>query len=187
MRSTRLFAIWQARVAITIWLLGLVLSIPSFASGPDPLARFYGHYVGKATDGSSDVKAMRNTEVIIKPAGEGFNLQWTTIIHRQKRKVERKFSINFVPRASRKVYASAMKIDTFGHRVPLDPLKGDPFLWAVVSGNTLTVHSLLIFDDGGYELQSYERRRSKPGLDLIYRRIRNGMILKVIQGKLLKK
>ncbi len=173
----------------TVLVLFLVMAslTPLYAAANDPIAPFYGHYVGKATDGAADVTAMRNAEVIIKPLPRGFNLQWTTTIFRGDKPVIRKFSINFTARDKGQVYSSAMKINTFGHRVALDPLKGDPFVWAVVAGETMTVHSLLIFQNGGYEMQSYERRRTQLGLDLRFTRIRTGVIEKVVQGKLKRK
>ena len=45
----------------------------------------------------------------------------------------------------------------FGHQVPLDPLKGDPYVWCRIVGRVLTLYSLQITDDGGYDLQIYER------------------------------
>jgi len=175
-----------------LWVTALavfILSAPAavIAYEDDPIGPFYGRYVGYATDAATDVRAVRNAEVIISPISDGFNVQWTTTIHRASKPVIRKFSINFSPRGPKNIYGSEMKINTFGHRVPLDPLQGDPFVWAVVSGKTMTVHSLLIFKDGGYEMQSYERKRTKLGLDLRYSRIRNGAVQKVIKGKLLRK
>ena len=179
------------RDLVLLMLLTVLVSVvgygPSYGYQGDPLAPFYGHYVGKTTDGAVDVTAMRNAEVIISPVKNGFNLQWATVIHRENKTVTRRFSIDFHHRGSSNVYGSAMKINTFGHQVPLDPLDGEPFLWAVVDGAVLVVHSLLIFKDGSYEMQSYERRSTKMGLDLRFTRIRNGTVMKAVQGKLLRK
>ena len=56
----------------------------------------------------------------------------------------------------------------FGHFTPLDPMAGEPYLWAHLSDDTLTVQALLITEDGGYEIQTYERRLAPHGLDLTF-------------------
>jgi hypothetical protein len=68
----------------------------------------------------------------------------------------------------------------------LDPLQGDPYVWSRISEDTLTVYSLLIDEAGGYEVQEYDRTLTNGGLNLEYRRIRNGEKLKAITAFLEK-
>ena len=68
-----------------------------------------------------------------------------------------------------------MKRNVFGHEVPLDPMKGEPFVWGRIEGKTLTVFSLFIDEKGGYELQQYDRTLADGGLDLSFSRFRNGV------------
>ncbi len=72
----------------------------------------------------------------------------------------------------------------FGNAVPLDPLKGDPYVWARVEGDTLTVFALHVLEDGGYEMQTYARKRIPEGIDLKYSRIRDGETLRTVEGTL---
>ena len=72
----------------------------------------------------------------------------------------------------------------FGHFTPLDPMAGEPYLWAHLSDDTLTVQALLITEDGGYEIQTYERRLAPHGLDLTFSRVADGKVLKTISGVL---
>ena len=67
-----------------------------------------------------------------------------------------------------------MKTNVFGGRVALDPLKGDPYVWARITGDTLTVFALLITEDGDYEMQVYDRTLTPKGLDLVFLRTRHG-------------
>jgi len=67
---------------------------------------------------------------------------------------------------------------------PLDPLRGDPYVWAVVEGDVLTVNTLIILEGTGYEIQTYERRVTPEGMTLVFSRIRNGEKLKRIKAKL---
>jgi hypothetical protein len=80
-----------------------------------------------------------------------------------------------------------MHRDTFGHAEPLDPLKGEPYVWAGISGPTLTVHALLITNDGGYEIQVYRRTLTADGMALTFSRNRNGRELKTVYGVLGRK
>ena len=80
-----------------------------------------------------------------------------------------------------------MRRDAFGHSEPLDPLKGEPYVWADIEGPTLRVHALLITDDGGYEMQVYRRTLTADGMTLEFSRNRNGKELKTIYGNLQRK
>ena len=75
-----------------------------------------------------------------------------------------------------------MKTNVFGKSEPLDPLKGDPYVWSRLSGDTLTLYSLLIDEEGGYEVQEYDRTLTDGGLELEYRRIRNSTPLTTINA-----
>jgi hypothetical protein len=79
-----------------------------------------------------------------------------------------------------------MRTDVFGNAVPLDPMSGDPYLWARIEGNTFWMYALLVTDEGGYEMQTYERTLTAGGMDLRYSRIRDGEVLRTITGKLKK-
>ena len=71
---------------------------------------------------------------------------------------------------------------------PINPLnEGDPFVWATIKGDTLTVYALLITEAGGYELQTYARTLTADGMRLSFTRLRDGQQLKAITGVLLKK
>ena len=102
-------------------------------------------------------------------------------------RIKRKsYEVNFVPSATDNVYASAMRRNLFGKAVPMDPLKGDPYVWATLTGATLVVHALVITEDHGYEMQTYRRTRTADGMDLVYHRVRDGKRLKDVNGTLVK-
>ena len=54
-------------------------------------------------------------------------------------------------------FAPSSRANVFGAVDTEDPMSGEPFAWARIDGQTLTVYMLLIRDDGGYEVQSYAR------------------------------
>jgi hypothetical protein len=148
---------------------------------------FFGRYVGQADtvdDGESLSK--RDISVEIKGAGRGaFTVHWMTFTRRDDGTRKRKsYTITFRSSPRTAIYSSAMRSDKFGNVVPLDPMTGEPYVWARIEGKTLTIHALHITEGGGYELQTYDRTLTPEGMDLRFSRIRNGEILRQITGKL---
>jgi len=82
-------------------------------------------------------------------------VEWTTLIHRASgEKKVTDLSIDFYPAERPGIFASAMQTNVFGQSVPYDPVAkdADPYVWAGIDGNTLTVRALYIVDGGGYEM-----------------------------------
>lgn len=154
------------------------------------ISDFFGTYVGQSDRTIVEGVAARDASVTITPYGKaGFNLSWKTVIRRTNRPPKvTSYSIKFLPRPKRPyLYASGMQKNIFGHLTPLDPLSGDPYVWASLKGKTLTVHALFLIDEGGYEIQVYKRTLQPGGLRLRFERVRNGESMKVITATLNKK
>ncbi len=148
---------------------------------------FVGEYVGRSISSSDGGLSERDLGVKIKAKKKGFVLEWTTTTRPSAGKIKRKsYRIEFTPSKRGKIFSSAMRSDKFGARVPLDPMKGDPYVWAMIEGRTLIVHALMITDSGGYEMQTYERTLTETGMDLTFSRFRNGEQFKLIKGTLLR-
>ncbi|MGR3984261.1 MAG: hypothetical protein OD817_03220 [Gammaproteobacteria bacterium] len=141
--------------------------------------RFIGHYRGSAQVGDA---GRRDMSVRIRAIDGGFEVNWKSISHKSGGRLkEKEYTIGFRPTSRAGIYSSAMGVNVFGNPVPLDPMKGDPYVWSRIGGGTLTVFSLLIDQDGGYEMQQYNRTLATGGLNLEYDRIRNGEKLKSIR------
>jgi hypothetical protein len=148
---------------------------------------FFGAYEGQSISASEDRLEIRDLAVVIEPRERGFNVKWTTVIHRSADAVDRvKYSIDFEPSRRADVYRSGMRKDMFGNRIPLDPMAGDPYVWARIRGRTLSVFALVIVEDGGFEMQVYDRTLTPTGLDLEFHRMRDGTEIKRISGRLKK-
>ena len=158
-------------------LLMAVVAVGSFgwwlpAGAAEPIDPFVGEFVGRAGPGGDD-QAARDANVSIAKDGDGFIVEWTTTSHLKDGEVSRKtYAIAFRPTGRGAIYGSAMARNKFGGSVPLDPLKGEPFVWAKIEGKTLTVYALLITDDGDYDLQTYDRTLTPEGLTLNFSRLR---------------
>ena len=127
----------------------------------------------------------RTLEVIIKKIKSGFNVSWKTITTASSGSGKSKsYSIDFVASDRQGIYGSAMKANLFGGQEALDPIKGEPYFWARVDGNTLTIFGMLITEQGDYEVQRYDRTVTGDEMLLEYSLTRGETKLKTISANL---
>lgn len=159
----------------------LVLVLASQGLQAAGLDRFVGTYAGTADyaiDGEQQPRALSTT---IEITDDGFNVSWTSVIYKSDGEArENTYSINFVPSHRENIFSSAMKTNVFGKQTPLDPMNGEPFVWARVEGDRFTVFSLFINEEGDYEMQEYHRTLAEGGLDLLFLRLNKGVPQKEI-------
>ncbi|KIC49260.1 hypothetical protein RA29_14535 [Tateyamaria sp. ANG-S1] len=168
--------VWTALMALGVAVLALATAVRA------DIAPFVGSYSGSAdvvqVDGTS---VPRDMSVEISETRAGFTVTWTSVTHRDTGKVsEKSYTVDFVPSGRGQVYAAAQRKNVFGHEVQLDPMKGEPYVWARIVDETLTVFSLFVDVDGGYSLQQYDRTVTEGGLDLRFQVIRDGRILRAV-------
>lgn len=169
---------------VLIALAGLTAAFLIFASQARAEANpFVGKYDGSAEvvalDGS---KIPRDMSVEISETDDGFRVQWTSLTYRTDgRTKEKSYTIDFVSSDREMVYAAAQKRNVFGHEVQLDPMKGEPYVWARIEGDTMTVYSLFVGANGGYSLQQYDRTLAEGGLQLRFQTIRDGEIQRAVE------
>jgi hypothetical protein len=146
------------------------------------ISRFYGSYVGSADVVSADgSKKPRDMSVEISAAKNGFRVMWTSTTYRADGSAkEKSYTIDFVPSHRDGVFASAMRRNVFGHDVQLDPMKGEPYVWSRIEGDTLSVYSMYVTEEGGYEIQQFDRSLAPGGLNLEFQNVRNGQILRTV-------
>ena len=167
------------RAAAAAMVLAGSSVLPAWAA---EISDFVGEYVGQAEIQVGDDINQRDLSVEIIETKGGFTVNWTTTTYRSDGRVkEAVYSINFVPSDREDVYAAAMKKNIFGHEVQLDPMKGEPYVWARIWGDTMTVYSLFVDDEGGYEIQEFNRTLATGGLDLDFLSVRNGALRRQVQ------
>jgi hypothetical protein len=174
-------------LAPLVLLVLLVSSLPARAQTlPTGFQKFYGEWVGTAVSDAGGEIAPRDIKTTIVPQENGFSITWVLVVHKKAGKEKRgEFSVRFQPTKRASIYSSAMRADMFGNPVPLDPLKGDPYVWARVEGSVLTIHALIITESGGYEMHVYERTLTPAGvMNLKYSRVLDGDVLKEVTGVL---
>lgn len=162
-----------ASLVLALLIVWTALSVPARAAG---ISEFVGEYVGSAdmvrADGSLE---RRDMSVKIQETRDGFNVTWQSVSYKPDgRQKEANYTIDFLPTDRDGIFSAAMRRNVFGHAVQMDPMKGEPFVWGRIAGDTLTVYSLFVAEDGGYELQQYDRTLTVNGLKLDFSRIING-------------
>lgn len=156
--------------ALVAWVS---LSIAAWAD----ITPFVGTYEGSAevirADGTTQLRDM-SVEIEARKKG-GFNVKWTTVTYKESGKTKSKsYSVEFLPSERAGIYSAAMEVNVFGHAVQLDPMKGEPYVWGRIHGDTLTVYSLHVDDEGGWEMQEFDRTLAEGGLNLVFSAVRDG-------------
>ncbi len=169
------------------FLLFILLTFPSIALSSNDFADinpFLGKFEGEAIS-ADDEKGTRFLSVHIWKTDEGsFHLDWETIAKKEDgREKITSHSVEFKPSNREGIYGSAMRKNLFGKWEPLNPLMGDPYLWAKVKDDVFIVYAMMITEDGGYEMQQYNRKMiDDQTMELVFYRIKDGKPLVNIEG-----
>ncbi|NQV57291.1 MAG: hypothetical protein HQ503_15640 [Rhodospirillales bacterium] len=172
----------------SILIIGVIVLLPlrqGSAQDGAEFQPFIGDYVGQTVFAAAQGLAKRDLDVSIRRETGGFSLKWVTVSHKPNGKSKRsEYFVVFKSSKRPGFYISTDRINRMGGRVPIDPLKGDPQVWAKIQGKTLTVYAVLITDSGAHEVQTYIRRLVPGGMKLKFDRVRDGKPLKSISATL---
>ena len=167
--------------AILVSIMSLFVTLPNAAQA-DNITPFLGAYTGSADFDENGTSVHRDMSAKIAETDDGFSISWTSATYKPDGRIkEKSYTIEFVPSARYGIYSSAMQTNVFGKQIPLNPLKGEPFVWSRIVGDTLTVFSLFINEAGNYEMQEYHRTLTEGGLDLEFRRFQNGEKVRAVE------
>ncbi len=157
--------------------LGVLVAATGSQADTANISRFVGYYEGDAEvtqlNGQTELRSM---DVWIKETKDGFFVEWHTAVSRAEGRQKKKtYKIDFQASERPGVFAAAMTTNVFGHTVQMNPMKGEPYVWARIIGETLTVFSLYVAENGDYLMQQYDRTLVENGLRLNFSLHRNGM------------
>ena len=173
-------------VLLLTMFLGGALPVAN-AGAPDPIRSFVGEYRGHSIEDSESVLTIHDIDVRITRFESGFTVKWSMVTRNANGEAERsEYSVNFVPTRREHIFASAMAPNLFGKQVPLNPLEGEPFMWARITGPTLSVYAMFVTESGGHDMQIYDRTLTEDGLQLKIQRLRDEMPYRVVTGTLKK-
>ena len=168
------------------WLAGAVILTFSLSALAADFDAFVGRYAGSATvvANNEGTASGREITVDIRKHKKGFRINWSTA--KAKSGKSKEYTIDFVPTKRDHIYAAAQKVNVFGGKKPLDPLQGDPYMWARFTGKSMKVLGLLINEQGEFELFSYTRTLRDDGqtMSLRFLRLDETGEQRVIEGEL---
>ena len=175
------------RLMVAAVALGVLVAGAAAGAAQDlPISAFAGRYVGAglARNDLSEYFNLtaRDLDVTIRPQGGGFALSWTTVL----REGGDPGNPNVKRKTTARTFAPAGRPGVFRAVTAVDPLSGQPFAWARIRGQTLTVHSLVITEDGSYEMHTYDRTLTGQGMELRFTRVRDGETTRSVTGTLTK-
>jgi hypothetical protein len=168
------------------FLVSLAISSDRAGAENIKLPGFFGTFKGSGISENKDSYyfgvTVRDLDVKIEPSGNGFAIEWTTVIRaggdpanpKVRQKTQR---MTFAPSAQTGVYRAAGAGD---------PLSGQPYSWSYIRNNSLIVHIMTIDAKGAYEMQSYTRTLEPTGMSYVFERIRNDEPVRTVKGKLIK-
>lgn len=157
----------------------------SLAAGIDD---FFGSYEGSASFEVNGELQRRDLSTTISKTRKGFEISWSSATYKSDGRLKEKtYTIEFLPSERDGIYSSAMQTNVFGKAVPLDPLNGEPFVWARLEGDTFSVYSLFINEAGAYEMQEFHRTLAEDGLNLVFKRVHQAETEREIRAFLKRK
>ena len=167
----------------------IVGAAPPVASAAS-LEPFFGTYVGVAEveDPADGEVRRRDMDIVIEPyKSGGFKIHWVnvTLVDGQRavpgvqRRVQ---TVLFEPAEDRAFFVEVAEANPFRERAETRPMRGDPVRWASLDDQGLHVYSFVVLEDGSYELQIYDRRLTDIGIDIDFRRIVDGEVVRRITG-----
>lgn len=171
-------------------LLGLFLvSAPACAEAP--VQPFTGTYVGRAEVFGPDGEVVHQRDIVveIEPAErDGFTIRWSNVTLVDGRRdvpgVERHVGeASFVPGDEPGIFVQHTRGSVFEERRDMNYIGGDPLRWASISNGRLGMYSMVIYEDGSFELQSYIRTLTDTGLSLHFERLENGVVTRTGTGQ----
>jgi hypothetical protein len=174
-------------LALIVLTLALLFGNAARASAHE-IADFVGFYIGSAeVEHGGEARDLRDLSVVIEETSKGLTVQWSTVSEKEDgRRKEKSYTVEFIASDRNGIYSAAMHRNVFGHEVQQDPMKGEPYVWARLTGDVLTVFSMFIHRNGDYEMQQYDRRLTETGLSLVFSSHRNGLPLRQIKADLLR-
>jgi hypothetical protein len=151
-----------------------------------PIEAFSGTWEGSAIAENADSLyfgvTTRDMNVEVRPLEDGFRVAWTAVL-RQGGDPE---NPNIYRRSAELVFRPSDEPNLFEAEGSGNPLEGEVLSWARLHGRTLSVYQLTLNDLGGYELTSYDRTLTGNGMELEFRRLRDGEPVRSVTGRLVK-
>ncbi len=150
-----------------------------------PINAFYGHFQGSGIAENDDSLyfgvTVRDLDVRIGPEGNGFYVEWTSVI----RGGGDPNNPDVRKRSQRVAFSPSNRANVFTTSAATNPMNG-ALIWARIKDHTLTVNVMRISDNGSYTVQTYNRTVSGTGMILNFINTADGEPRRQVEARLVK-
>ncbi len=169
-------------------ILGTFAIFASSAARADiSLKAFEGLWEGNATSETESSTVfpltVREMDVEIRVKEDNsFIINWRTLQREkgdpsQPDAVLKETTRKFIPKTPGRVWKMAVTEDIYD---------GGTVSWAVLDTQALTIYSMILRDDGGFDMQIYRRTLTGLNMKLDFTALRNGAVRRTVSGTLIK-
>ncbi len=158
--------------AAVLTLLWLTTS-SAVHSERDALFGFAGGYIGVRVVEATVRPTLTPADIHldVRARDEGFVLRWQSLT--ESADIKHHYEVVFDKTTLPGIFLAGMRCNVFGHSIPLDPARGEPYVWAHLAEDRLTLYAMSIANDGSHDLSRYRYRRDGNGLTLEFRRMKD--------------
>lgn len=171
--------------AAIVWLVAMLATLPGVRADTLPIDAFYGHFQGSGIAENDDSLyfgvTVRDLDVRIGPEGDGFYVEWTSVI----RGGGDPGNPDIRKRSQRIAFLPSDRPNVFTASGSTDPLNGN-LIWARLIDQTLTVNVMRIGENGSYTVQTYDRTLSGSGMTLNFVNTTDGEPRRQVEARLVK-
>jgi hypothetical protein len=161
-------------------------ALPAAAQQNLSPAAFYGTWTGSGVAENRDsiyfAVTQRDLDVVIKPADNGFSVNWSTVI----RAGGNPTAPNTRQREQTRTFRPASQGRFWRAVESGDPFAGQSLVWARIEKQTLTIYQMTVLANGAYEIQQYDRTLTGTGMDLKFTLRRDREPVRTVNAKLVK-
>ena len=145
----------------------------ALAGDPNSIATFLGQWKGDQVSSETESLPSDALDLQVQSDRNGFRIAWRDLSTSSPGGKE--VNAQFQPTGRPGVYEYAEKSGSFLTRMFAspstgNPLEGETLLWARIDDLTLTVYSMAVEPDGGFNLDRYSWARTENGLLLRFSR-----------------
>lgn len=180
----RVIKLTQFATAAAITMLALIGASPAQSAQTD-LGRFAGAYVGETITQGGETMELGDLHLRLKVRGDGFVADWRSLADPDESE-EHHHNVTFVLSHRDNIYVAVLGCDMFGNRVPLDPMRGGPFMWASIEEARMNLYVMKIGARGTHDLRIYRYRLEGEKLALSFERHRDEKRVQVVLGSMFK-
>ncbi|MBO6825610.1 MAG: hypothetical protein JJ879_05375 [Sneathiella sp.] len=168
-------------------VLGIFVGTQTASADDLSIKAFSGLWEGNAVSYSNNSAEFpitsRDLDVEIKPASDSrFEITWRTLLRQKGSPDKPKSEL----KETKRIYEKEAGDKVWRQQPAGSGFDGQPLSWVTLKDQTLTLYSMAVRDDGGYDMLIYARTLTGLNMKLDFKALRNGEVRRTAGGTLIK-